>query len=642
MDEVYTLEENIEIFHANFECEDTNQIENLYKVKKTTENNDVISKKIIKEKYNHPLFLNYNYCLFCLERRKTKYSYKNLDDMHTRANLTDIGEFLENKNIKLQMPKNKIDKISKRRFIHSYDRTQNNIINTKNYSESDTDLCIDKNHIDYYEDHKSINRFKKKRSGSPKKRNSNAIKQSSKLLSPKIEKIFGSDERKKDDSVKIKAIKRHSKINTTSTFNSRKSISKKNLPINSIKKSKKLAIKNDKNEGEQIVFNSVNPNSNFAPKSNKNVTKSINLFGFFTNYFYNDKENALNDSYLEKINESEGQSLKYFEKNEKCSICMGIIKDKFILLCGDFFCRECIINLIEECINNITMFDKIECPRCHEPINESTIKFLLTREYLEKYNKIKMKIEGLKNKNNVPCPHPDCEGFASKEEIINGTLECQNGHIFCNKCLEEVDERYRLEPSNKHICITKDKETEKYFRNNKNIRKCPQCQTWVQRDPKGCNYFRCQNIWCQYEFCWICGKKYDRSHYKNPLSMCFGLTDSNYEGKMIKSLRIRRIRCILIALLFLLILLPIIIIFFSFILIFFFIMYFQFDGKELRNVRFHSKIAHKIFYILYIAFIIFISIGLIPFGYMCLVILLLSIPLLIIINKIKKKSSDNF
>ena len=115
--------------------------------------------------------------------------------------------------------------------------------------------------------------------------------------------------------------------------------------------------------------------------------------------------------------------------------------------------------------------------------------------------------------------------------------------------------------------------------------------------------------------------------------MCFGLSDSDYQVKMIKSFRIRRIRCILI---------PIIIIFFSFILIFSFIMYFQFDGKELRNVRFHKKAAHKVFYTLYLFFIVFISIGLIPFGYMCLVLLLLSIPILIIRSKIKKKTKDTF
>ena len=653
MDEVYTIEDNVEIFHANFECDDLNRIEHLYKSKKTTENNDVITKKIIKEKYNHPLFLNYNYCLFCLERRNTKYNHKNLDDMHNIAKLSDIVDFLEVKKIKLKIPNNKIEKLSKRRFIHSCENIHNNIIEMKKKcSESDTDLCFDKDNIYYREEHRAIDRNKYKKSDYYRKKSSNSnsaikyIKRSSKLLSPKVEKFFENE----DNILKTKTVKKyHSKIKPTSTFDSRKSMSKKNIIHIPIKKNNKdKSEDNDKDkdkqktEGEKLIFNSMSPYAQTNSQSNKNVNKPTNLFGFITNYFYNNKENDFGNSYMEQINETEAQNLQYYEKNEKCGICMGVIKDKFILFCGDFFCRECIINLIEQSINDISLFDKIECPRCHEPINETTIKFLLTREYLEKYQKIKRKIEGLKNKKNVPCPHPDCEGFALKEEIINGTLECQNGHIFCNKCLKELDQKYRLEPNNIHHCSKNNSETEKYFKNNKNIRKCPQCQTWVQRDPKGCNFFRCSNIWCKYEFCWICGKKYDPSHYRNPLSMCFGLSDSDYQGKMIKSFRIRRIRCILIALLFLLILLPVIIIFFSFILIFSFIMYFQFDGKELRNVRFHKKVAHKIFYLLYLFFIVFISIGLIPFGYMCLVILLLSIPILIIRSKIKKKTKDTF
>ena len=124
--------------------------------------------------------------------------------------------------------------------------------------------------------------------------------------------------------------------------------------------------------------------------------------------------------------------------------------------------------------------------------------------------------------------------------------------------------------------------------------------------------------------------------------MCFGLAGSDIQGKMIKSYQIRRIRCILIALLLILILFPIICIFFSFFLIGSFVMYFQFDGKEVRNVRFHNKSAHKAFYIFYILFILFISLGLIPFGYICLVLLIFAIPILIIINKIRKKKGDDF
>ena len=650
MDEEYNIEDNILIFNSNFDCNDEEQIMDLYKTKQSVENNDDISKKIVKEKYNHPLLLNYNYCLFCLERRKTKYNQRNLTDVHDITNIKTIGDFLEKDQIKLQIPRNKIEKLSKRRFIHSSEPVQKKITELNQYHDSDTELYIEKEK-DKEKSSQAINMLKKIRATIKftkklKSLSSKKIikKKSSQQLSTSFEMNHNGNNIEntidiQNDSIKITP----NKLKLAKTYNGvisrsshgNKPISKKNALFHSFTESNN----NDKKKNEDaIIFNS--DNKNLEQKHERN--KSFSLFGFITNYFSSNKENENRNAYMEQINETEIQSFQYFEKNEKCAICLGEIKDKFTLFCGDFFCRECIINLIEEAVNNISLFDKIECPRCHEKINESTIKFLIKRETLEKYNKIKTRVEGLRNKNNVPCPHPDCEGFALKEEIINGTLQCQNRHIFCNKCLEEVSSKYRLEPNNIHKCNKKYLDNEKYLASDKNIRKCPQCKSWVERDPGGCNYFRCSNIWCKYEFCWICGNKYDPSHYRNPLSMCFGLSDKNYKGKMIKSIRVRRIRCILISLLFLLILLPIICIFFSFFSIISFVMYFQLDGKELRNVRFHSKPAHKVFYIFFALSIILISIGLIPFGYICLILLLLLIPILLIINKIKKKDKDDF
>ena len=162
----------------------------------------------------------------------------------------------------------------------------------------------------------------------------------------------------------------------------------------------------------------------------------------------------------------------------------------------------------------------------------------------------------------------------------------------------------------------------------------------MKRDKKGCNYFKCINIWCNYEFCWICGNKYEPSHYRNPLSTCFRLQESEFQGRLIESNRIRRLRCILIILLLILILLPIICIFFSFFGIILFVLYFYFDGKELRNARLKSKIAHKIFYVVYFLFIFFIALSLIPFGYMCLAVLIFAIPIIIIVKKVRKKKYD--
>ena len=59
MNEGLDNEDNLDIFNANFECDDKDQITELYKMNKTIEDNDIIAKKIVKKKYNHPLFYSF-------------------------------------------------------------------------------------------------------------------------------------------------------------------------------------------------------------------------------------------------------------------------------------------------------------------------------------------------------------------------------------------------------------------------------------------------------------------------------------------------------------------------------------------------------------------------------------------------------
>ena len=615
MEEEINNEDNIYIFNENFKYEgNEEQILNLYDTNKKIENNDIIAKKIIKNIYNHPLLLNYNYCLFCLERRKTMFNNINLIDKHKKSNIKSIVNFLVKENIKLKYPANKNEKLAKRRFIHSCEHLKKEIINNNKNGESDTELYIDeKENIYFLKKGSKISDFKKKAS---KDSNNNLALNSS----------FNSD------TNNYKYSRFNSNRNKFRAIMQTKSTQNKTLLL------KKNSSNNHQtfNDKENIIFQ-----RKIRNVKTKKVTKPLSLFGFTINPFNDNKKNESTDFFIEPTEEGQLNNLQYFEKNEKCGICLGEIKDKFTLFCGDFFCRECIINLLKESINNISDFNKLICPTCKEPINESTITFLLKGKSLKKKKKKKMRIDGLKNPNNIPCPFPDCEGFAFKDKEINGTYKCQNEHIFCKKCLEIIDNQYRNEPKYKHEC-EEDKflETTKYLETDKNIRKCPRCNCWVERDPGGCNYFRCGNIWCKYEFCWICGNKYEPSHYKNPLSTCFRLQESDYQGELIKSNRIRRVRCILIILLLILILFPIVCIFFSFFAIFSFVMYFHFDGKELKNARLKSKISHKIFYIFYFSYIFLSSLSLLPFGYMLLVLLIITIPIIIIIKKIRKQKND--
>ena len=146
MDEEIENEDNINIYNTNFYYEGNDeQILGLYNKKEVVENNDTISKKIIKRIFYHPLFLNYNYCLFCLERRKTKYNHRNLYEKHKILNIKKISNFLEKESIKLKFPENKIDKLTKRRFIHSSEHKEQDKIDNNQNSISDTEIFIEEN-----------------------------------------------------------------------------------------------------------------------------------------------------------------------------------------------------------------------------------------------------------------------------------------------------------------------------------------------------------------------------------------------------------------------------------------------------------------------------------------------------------------
>ena len=132
----------INVFNNNFKCNDFKKILKLYK-KDISFVQGFEDVNLKEEKYRHPLFKNYNYCLFCGEKRKTKYYSNNIINNHMQLEEHNIGEFLEKKNIKLRDIKNKKEKIAKRRFINSYDKLLNNDkIKIMPYDASDTELYI--------------------------------------------------------------------------------------------------------------------------------------------------------------------------------------------------------------------------------------------------------------------------------------------------------------------------------------------------------------------------------------------------------------------------------------------------------------------------------------------------------------------
>ena len=206
------------------------------------------------------------------------------------------------------------------------------------------------------------------------------------------------------------------------------------------------------------------------------------------------------------------------------------------------------------------------------------------------------KINGLKNKDHIPCPYPDCPGWAEDNHNHENILDCQYNHSFCKKCLK-IRTSEEIIQNIKHKCCKnmteEESKTMEFFKQNKSFRKCPNCQSMVVREGGGCNNMTCTNIWCGYEFCWLCNKKYEESHYRNPLSLCFGLSEMNYNERLAKYSRDRFFRCFFIFLLIIFIILPVIIVFFSIFAVVLYIITFVLDGSAMKHIKLKSSFKHK-------------------------------------------------
>ena len=603
--------ENINYFNKNFICNDVKEIIALYK------KND-------KGTWNHPLLMNNNYCIICGDKYKAEYEKKIIINDHMNSN---ICEFLEKKNIKFRKVKKKNEKIISRRFIKSTDTkiTSKELVRyyDKEQYESDTDLFLP-SVIVREKIQNTIEKGKKshrKKEYDFSKRMSLDIK---KTISPKVNSKHKLSNIFTDDNNENINVNNHHPITTVNNHRENAFFSKKKNQISTAKESimKIFNMFSGENKPKPIDEKEIDINN----KIDITTTPRVNTYN-------NIRNSSFTDTNEEKIN-----------KNELCEICLGPISDKIVINCGDFYCRNCIKDLIQGCINDISKFKNIKCPKetCGEPIDDNIIENLLSKDEFDKYKKFKIRIKGLTNKSLIPCPFPDCDGFAEEKNVKKNIAVCTlQKHFFCRNCLKIVSlESNNIENLYEHVCDKKKDETLKYLNTNKFIKKCPACHTWVEREPGGCNNMTCQNIWCGYEFCWICETMYDSSHYKNPFSICFGLEKSDYTSKFSQYKSARVAKCIVIFLFLIFIAMPIVVALFSFVIVAVYIVTYILDGSTIKNIVLKNSILHSTFTGIAYAIFVVVSIALIPLGYISLAILIVSLPVLYVVHKCKRQKEE--
>ena len=205
------------------------------------------------------------------------------------------------------------------------------------------------------------------------------------------------------------------------------------------------------------------------------------------------------------------------EKDNLCLICFAneLKEDNsYKLSCGHTFCKECLNHYLTDKITS-SQVKNIKClmAGCVIPIKESEIKKTVDDNIYSKYVKFRRRQIYLENikKGLIPCVYPDCEEWIPYREGREPFVRCALGHEFCAICKQP--------PHGKKKC--KNKEMERITKKNSKIKPCPRCSNLIEK-VDGCNHITC-NL-CQYEFCWLCLKKYSNYHYSMfNLSGCPGM-----------------------------------------------------------------------------------------------------------------------
>ena len=316
------------------------------------------------------------------------------------------------------------------------------------------------------------------------------------------------------------------------------------LKQNNIDNFSPLQIKNSKKEQDFILELKKPQNNSFLSNKSNKIQKSSSFSGsetspnvimrhnenFNQNPFYKKKKhrfrkilkspekNRNSTEFRPEIIIKEGSLKRNLEKTTKaneddsnlkcCEICFDVLpvyKQLKAGKCDDVFCKDCMkLHLIESI--KIGRVLEIPCPKegCKHKYTDDEIKHVLKNypDIIKKYEKFKLQISLSKNPNIRWCIRPDCDNY------MIGTpdkpkLTCSCGEIICFLCSRRWHE-------GKTCVELMDLEYESY-RTKMNIIDCPKCKSRIEKI-SGCNHMTCTR--CRYEFCWVCGGKYSKRHFR--------------------------------------------------------------------------------------------------------------------------------
>lgn len=225
--------------------------------------------------------------------------------------------------------------------------------------------------------------------------------------------------------------------------------------------------------------------------------------------------------------EKRNQMLKLQEVKERryeCEICMDDVtmKDLFTVdHCYHRFCRDCMQGHIEAQIEVQAFVEKrgeigVVCPGngCDNVLGIHEVKSCVPSQVFERYDGLLRDSAVTKTSDMIWCATPDCGNALITVEENSPMVVCYACYSsWCTRCQvpwhgDMTCEEYRRYVLSKVTEVAEDLANNRWM--STMTKACPQCCVNIEKN-EGCNHMTCSQCW--YEFCWVCLKDWECSHY---------------------------------------------------------------------------------------------------------------------------------
>ena len=229
-----------------------------------------------------------------------------------------------------------------------------------------------------------------------------------------------------------------------------------------------------------------------------------------------------------------------------CGVCLethASIDCLRFVRCKHTFCRACCTSYFESQMADGAA-SALSCPEpsCRQCATPPEVKMLLPTELYEQYERLSLQTTLETMSDICWCPRCEYPAFLLGEgEGEGGRLAlCSTCHLsFCIECKQSwhglapcanLATRWRnASEAEREVLRQKygDKVVEEVQSGEwllSNTKPCPNCNTSIQKNG-GCNHISCRK--CNYEWCWLCNKRYHAGHFKT--GSCEQFSDDFFE-----------------------------------------------------------------------------------------------------------------